>query len=147
MSKSAKKRRNAEKSAFSATVMPLILSLAVTFSLGALLLLCASALLLRLSDPAPYQKPVALALLYLSAFCGGVFITKKTGKSAPLFFSLALGAALLIVMGAMTAVLPKEWGSLPSATEATLTRIAVLPACVLGAMLSARKKERRKRRR
>ena len=142
-----KKRRSGEKGAFSATVWPLILSFLFTMALGVLLLLCACALLLRLKDPAPYQKGVALALLYLSAFFGGVFITRRTEKKAPLFFSFALGALLLIVMGGMTAILPKEWGSSPSLTEAALTRLAVLPACILGAIAAARKKDKRKRHR
>ena len=142
-----KKRKGREKTAFSATVWPLILSFSFTMALGGLLLLCAGALLLRVKDPAPLQKPVALALLYISAFSGGAFITRRTEKKAPLLFAFALGAVLLIAMGGITAILPREWGSSPSLTEAALTRLGILPICILGAITAARSKKKRKRHR
>lgn len=120
-------------------------SLLLTLLLGALLLLLATAILLKTEDPSRLCRPVALAVLYLTAVAGGAVATWLYGRRTPFLCGLFLGAALFAVTLLCALFLPRSadagWG-----LTSLLLRALLLPAAILGAFLAARQKKRPRRR-
>ena len=128
---------------FSAMMKCVLYALPVTVLLGALLLLGTTALLLRTADPNRYHAAVGLALLYLIAAMGGHLSTRLYNRRAPLLCGLFEGICLMLVLSLPSLFLPS---SFENGALTLLLRLLILPACIGGACLCARKRKPRHRR-
>lgn len=128
---------------FSAMMKCVLYALPVTVLLGALLLLGSTALLLRTADPNRYHGVVGLALLYLIAAMGGHLSTRLYERRAPLLCGFFEGLCLMLVLSLPSLFLPS---SFENGALTLLLRLLILPACIGGACLCARKRKPRHRR-
>lgn len=135
--------KNERPQSFSAMMKCVLYALPVTVLLGALLLLGITALLLRTADPNRYHTAVGIAALYLIAAMGGMLATKLYGRRAPLLCGLFEGLCLMLVLSLPSLFLPS---SFENGALTLLLRLLILPACVCGACLGARKRKMRHRR-
>ena len=124
----------------------MLTALPITVGAGLLLLFVATALLLTAKDPLRYHAPVAMALLYLTAAFGGFLATRLCGRRAPLLCGIFEGLCLLAIVAVIGLCLPdalhRGTGKLAWLTH------GALPLCsLLGALLAARKTQKRRRRR
>ena len=128
---------------FSAMMKCVLFALPVTVLLGALLLLGLTALLLRTADPARYHTAVGLAALYLIAAMGGHLATRLYERRAPLLCGFFEGVCLVLVLSLPALFLPS---SFENGALTLLLRLLILPACICGAWLCARKRKTRRHR-
>lgn len=128
---------------FSAMMKCVLYALPVTVLLGALLLLGITALLLRTEDPSRYHTATGTAALYVISAMGGMLATRLYGRRAPLLCGLFEGICLMLVLSLPSLFLPS---SFQNGALTLLLRLLILPACVCGAWLCARKRKTRHRR-
>ena len=122
---------------FSAMMKCVLYALPVTVLLGALLLLGITALLLRTEDPSRYHTATGIAALYVISAMGGMLATRLYGRRAPLLCGLFEGICLMLVLSLPSLFLPS---SFQNGALTLLLRLLILPACVCGAWLCARKR-------
>ena len=125
---------------FSAMMKCVLYALPVTVLLGALLLLGTTALLLRTADPGRYHTAVGMAALYLIAAMGGHIATRLYGRRAPVLCGFFEGICLMLLLSLPSLFLPS---SFENGAITLLLRLLILPACMGGAFLCARKRKRR----
>lgn len=125
---------------FSAMMKCVLYALPVTVLLGALLLLGTTALLLRTTDPSRYHTAVGMAALYLIAAMGGHLATRLYGRRAPVLCGFFEGICLMLLLSLPSLFLPS---SFENGAITLLLRLLILPACMSGAFLCARKRKRR----
>ncbi len=119
-----------------------LLALPLTVAVGLLLLLFLTALLLVTKDPGRYVGGIGLASLLLTALVGGTLCVRLYGRRSPLLCGLLMGACLVLLF-----TIPSFFLSDTLRAGNLLLRILALPCAVLGAMLGARQKRRRRHRR
>ncbi|MBQ8356366.1 MAG: hypothetical protein IJX39_01000 [Clostridia bacterium] len=129
----------------SALMKSVLVALPITVTVGLLLLLLSSVLLLSAKDPDRYHTGVAFTLLYLTAFIGGAIATRLQHRRAPLFCGLGEALLLLLFITVLAFCLPDAWGHSMSGALALLTRLLLLPASLAGALLAARQKKKTRR--
>lgn len=122
-------------------------ALPITAGVGLLLLLLTTAILMKTADPNRYHAVAGLLLLYLTAAVGGAIATRLYRRRSPLLCGLAEGMLLLLLITAAALFLPDGLHGAPARGIAILTRISLLPAALLGALIAAHRKERRRKRR
>lgn len=123
-------------------------ALPITAGVGLLLLLLTAALLMKTGDPNRYHTVAGLALLYLTAALGGMIATRLYRRRSPLLCGLAEGLLLLLLVTVAAFFLPSDLRGTVARGMAILSRVMLMPASLLGAMLASRPKtQRRKRRR
>lgn len=126
------------KSALSAT--------AIAFAVGMLLILLVTAILSGTADPDKYHTVWGLILIYLTALLSGAIATRLHHRQASLFCGLAAGAVLLLILLALSLILPDSGHASGTARQIGLHAL-LLPVAVLGALLGARKRKERSRKR
>ncbi len=122
-------------------------ALPITAAVGLLLLFVATALLMSGKDPDRYHTVVGLSLLYVTALLGGMIATRLYRRRSPLLCGLAEGVLLLLLITLAAFFLPDGWRNGTSGGIAVLTRVLLLPASLCGALLAARPKTSKRRRR
>ena len=132
--------RNERPQSFPAMMKCVFCALPVTVLMGALLLLGATALLLRTADPNRYHTVVGVALLYLIAAIGGRNATAFYGRRAPLLCGFFEGICLMLLLSLPSLFLPS---SLANGALTLLLRLLILPASIGGALFCARKRKTR----
>ena len=125
----------------SQTMKCVLLALPITMAVGLLLLLLSTALLLTTKDPNRYHAVAALAVLYVTAFLGGLIATRLCHRRSPLLCGACEAALLILLFTVLSLFLPDEWRHAGSGVFALLSRILLLPATMLGAFLGAKRKK------
>ena len=128
---------------FSAMMKCVLYALPVTVLLGALLLLGTTALLLRTEDPIYYKSAVGTVALYLICAMGGHIATRFYGRRAPTLCGFFEGLCLMLLLSIPSLFVPSSLGN---GVLTLLLRLLILPACMCGAYLCARKRKKRHRR-
>lgn len=118
----------------------------LTVLTGLCFLFPATALLLSAKDPGRLSLPVALCLMYLTAFCGGMIVSRLHGKRSPILTGGVLGLVLLAALLLFSLVAPQAWSSAALGGWKHGARLLILPAVILGALFAARKKKRARHR-
>ena len=129
----------------SSTVKCVLCALPISMAVGLLLLLLSGMLLLATKDPDRYHTATALAVLYITAFSGGLIATRLCHRRSPLLCGLCEALLLLLLITVLSLFLPDEWHHTQSGGIALLVRVMLLPAAVLGAFLGARQKKIKRR--
>ena len=99
------RRTATEKEAIplSATMKCVLWALPITMAAGLLLLLLSTALLLSTKDPDRYHTAAALAVLYCTAFLGGLIAVRLSHRRSPLLCGLCEAVLLILLfLGAHT---------------------------------------------
>lgn len=142
MKKKKIKNKSSANGIISSVSFGAIISAALLFSL----LLIFSALSLALERPHVIFKPLAFFSIYTSAFFGGFLSVKKNKGRDSLLCGLFCGIVTAILLSLLFGII-----ALASDAETTpiswLYRALIIPASMLGALIGAKSKPRRKRRR
>jgi putative membrane protein (TIGR04086 family) len=129
----------------SQTMKCVLWALPITMAVGLLLLLLSAALLLTTKDPDRYHTATALAVLYITAFSGGLIATRLCHRRSPLLCGLCEAVLLILLFTVLSLCLPDAWRHTQSGGIALLSRVLLLPATVIGAFLGAKKKGAKRR--
>lgn len=122
-------------------------ALPITVAVGLLLLFITTALLLLGKNPDRYRTVAAPALLYITAFFGGMIATRLYRRRSPLLCGLTEAILLLFLLTATAFFLPDGWKNTVSTGLSLLMRVLILPVSLGGALLAARKKTSKRKRR
>ena len=135
------RRTATEKEAItlSATMKCVLWALPITMAAGLLLLLLSTALLLSTKDPDRYHTAAALAVLYCTAFLGGLIAVRLCHRRSPLLCGACEAALLILLFTVLSLFLPDEWRHVRSGGLALLSRVLLLPASILGAFTGAKR--------
>lgn len=144
--KHPRKGRAESTSGLSSLVKCVLTAIPLTMLAGLCFLLPGTALLLCTKDPGRLSLPIALCLAYLTAFCGGMIVSRLHGKKAPVMTGGALGLVLLAALFLLSLVAPDAWSFTALGGWRHAARILLLPTVILGALFAARKKKRAHRR-
>ncbi len=143
----ARKHRAAHKNerpqSFYALLKCVFLALPATATLGALLLLAATAILLTTKDPDRYHVIVGTVLLYVTAALGGMLATLFYGRRSPVLCGIFEGVCLILLLTVPSLLFR---GGTANAALSFLYRLMLLPASLVGALLGARRPRQRKHR-
>jgi peptidoglycan/LPS O-acetylase OafA/YrhL len=146
----AARRQSATQERKGARVFPtlfrsVLLALPACVGAGLLLVLMLTALLAGSKDPDRYHSVAGILALYLTAAVGGALCTLFYRRRAPLLCGGTMGLSLFVSFTVLALFVPKS----PTANQAIslLLRVPVIPASLIGAALSGRKKHRTVRRR
>lgn len=146
--KAARRHRTPDSSgaiSLSATAKHTLIALPITAAVGLLLLLVSCVLLMMTKDPNRYHVPVGYAVLYLTAFLGGMIGARLNRRHAPILAGLGLGFFMILLITVSALLMPNAWRSEVSGGIALITRLAILPCTLIGALCASRQKQRRKR--
>lgn len=124
-----------------------LVALPITLIVGVCLLLAATALLLSTKDPNRYHGILALPILYLTAFLGGMIATRIAHRYAPFLCGISLGLLLVLLFSLLALILPDALSSGGGSYIKFFLRLVVLPASLLGSCLGAKEKKHKRRRR
>ena len=114
------------------------LALPIAIILGMLLLVLATALLLRSKDPNAYHTAAGLVIIYLVALLGGIITARLHHRQAPLLCGLAMGAVMLFMLVLISLILPDGSHSYTPAVRFGQHAL-MLPCTITGALLGAKK--------
>ena len=115
------------------------LALPIATILGMLLLVLATALLLRSKDPNAYHTAAGLVIIYLVALLGGIITARLHHRQAPLLCGLAMGAVMLFMLVLISLILPDGSHNYTPAMRLGQHTL-ILPCAVVGALLGAKKR-------
>ena len=125
-----KKRKHRHRAAASgktatsaAPLRATLVALPITLLLGACLLLVATALLLSTKDPDRYHAVIALPILYLTAFLGGMIATRIAHRYAPFLCGGILGVLLMLLFSLLALILPDTLSTLTLQQQALQTSL------------------------
>ncbi|MBQ3056137.1 MAG: hypothetical protein IJC95_01445 [Clostridia bacterium] len=122
-----------------------LLTLPIIMTIGLVLLLCTTALLLATKDPNAYHTAAGLVLLYLITLIGGAIATRLHARRTPLFCGVAMGSAMLLLLLVLSLILPGSEHTYKSTLQIGLHAL-LLPTAIAGALLGAREKNASRRR-
>lgn len=123
-----------------------LIALPITLVLGLCLLLVATALLLSTKDPDHYHGTVALPMLYLTAFLGGMITVRIAHRHSPFVCGVCEGILLVALFSFVALILPDTLSSAGTGYVKFFLRLVIIPASLLGAFLGAREKKHKRRR-
>ncbi len=126
------------------TVKCIVLAFAIAVAIGLLLLFFATALLLLTKDPDHHHTAVGLAVAYLTAFIGGVVATALCNRRSPLLCGFGVALCMILLSTALSIFLPHVKGQDVTHSVLFLERLLFLPAATLGAMLTTKKRKKRR---
>ena len=133
--------------AFSTVVKSAAKALPLTLILGLLLLFALTALLLATKDPAGHHKSAGIVALFFTAVAGGALAALFHQRRAPFFCGVAEGIFLLLLTLPAPLLLPRTWQHGIALPVSLCLHAALLPLCVLGALLVSRTPGRKRKRR
>ena len=123
-----------------------LIALPVTGAVATLLMLPVTALLLCTANPNAHHTAAGLALLYVAALFGGALATRLHHRRAPLLCGAAMGGAMLLLLILLALLLPSTESGDTVALRVGLHAL-ILPCTVAGALLGAKERSARPRRR
>ena len=129
----------------SSTMKCVLWALPITMAVGLLLLLLSTALLLATKDPDRYHTATALAVLYVTAFAGGLIATRLCHRRSPLLCGLCESVLLILLFTVLSFCLPDAWKHTGQGGISLLYRVLLFPATMLGAFRGARQKRTKRR--
>ncbi len=119
-----------------------LLALPLTVAVGLLLLVFLTALLLATKDPGRYVGGIGPVALFLTALVGGMLCVRLYGRRSPLLCGLLMGICLVLLF-----TVPSFFSGNTLRAGSLFLRTLALPFAVLGSMLGAKQKRRRRHRR
>lgn len=131
-------------------IKSLPLSLLITFSIGIILLLGATAAAFLTSDPTSLVDPIGYVTLFATSFLGG-FVASKISKRDPYLLSLLTGAGFVVLSMLFSFALPHSLSSGMELWVRLLLHLASFSTFPIGALagikasVSPRRKSRKKR--
>ena len=123
-----------------------LIALPLSLLVGVLLLALGTALLLSTKDPNRYYSSLALPILYLTAFLGGVIATRLSHRRAAFLCGLLEGLSLCLFFALAALFMPNSLATEGTGYIKFLLRLPVIPSAMVGAFLAAKQATPRRRR-
>ena len=144
--KSPRRGGSSEVVSLGSVLKSVLFAAPIALATGVLLILLAAAILSATGDPLKYHTVMGLFLIYLTALLGGTLATRLHGRRTPLLCGVAMGSLLLLLLLMLALVLPDSTHEYSTAMQIGLHAL-LFPATVIGALLGAREKRARGRKR
>lgn len=141
-----KKKKIKNKASASGIISSVSFGVIMSVALLLSLLLVFSALALTLEKPHVILTPLAFFSIYTSAFFGGFLSAKRSKGRDSLLCGIICGIISAILLSLLFGIISLALNT-ESAPISWLYRALIIPASILGALIGAKSKPRKKRRR